>query len=95
MPHGIVYGSGEVDPATIPDPQARAQYVQALKANKEAHREYFIQAQLRSIDERAMLFTKHLLADARITKAELDDLLAQSSVDESRKQRLRQLLSFP
>src|SRR5271165_567342 len=53
LSHGMVYGSGEVDPATIPDPEVRAQYVRALKANKDDNQRYFVQLQLRRIDERA------------------------------------------
>lgn len=93
---GMVYGSGEVDPATIPDPKVRAQYVQALKANKEENRRYFAQLQLRRIDERTMRFFGLLLAD-RYTNSEGDrqefeELLAASPVNELRKKRLRALV---
>src|SRR5687767_6098912 len=33
--HGVVHPSGEVDPLTISDPVARAEYEQALKASKD------------------------------------------------------------
>jgi hypothetical protein len=95
-PHGIVYGSGEVDPAGIPDPDARAQYIQALKANKEAQQQYSVQLQLRRIDERAMLFIGRLLADrysnSERDRQEFEKLLAASPVTETRKQLLRPLM---
>jgi hypothetical protein len=97
--HGAVYGSGEVDPATIPDPEVRAQYEQALKANKEDYQRYFVQLQLRRIDERAMRFVERLLAerytDSPADWQEFEDLLAASSVDDARKKRLRDLMPKP
>ena len=97
LPHGTVYGSGEVDPATIPDPEVRAQYVQALKANKDDYQRYFVQSQLRQIDERAMRFVERLLVD-RYTDSladwqEFEELLAASTLSDARKERLRALLS--
>ena len=99
LSHGMVYGSGEVDPATIPDPEVRAQYVRALKANKDDNQRYFVQLQLRRIDERAMRFVERLLAD-RYTNSEGDnqefeELLAASPVNEMRKERLRALMPKP
>jgi len=94
--HGMVYGTGEVDPATIPDPEVRAQYVQALKINKDDNHRYFVQLQLRRIDERAMRFVELLLAD-RYTNSEggrqeFEALLETSPVNELRKERLRALV---
>src|SRR5262245_6647318 len=44
--HGVVFPSGEVDPSTIPDPVAQAEYVKALKASAD-YREWFgVQLQL-------------------------------------------------
>jgi len=96
LTHGIVYSSGEVDAATIPNPAVRAEYERALKASKDYERWYNMQFQLRRIDERAMRFVERLLAE-RYTKSEEDRqefeaLLAVSSVDEQRKARLRELI---
>ena len=96
---GIVYGSGEVDPASISDPQERAKYIQALKENKTEIQRYSVQFELRRIDERAMRFVERLLAD-RYTNSEADrrefeELLASSSVNEQRKERLRALMAKP
>jgi len=96
LPHGDVYGSGEVDPETIPDPEVRARYVEALKANKEEHQQYFVQSQLRSIDERALRFFERLLADrytdSPADQAEFEELLAASSASDARKAQLRALM---
>jgi hypothetical protein len=96
LPHGMVYGSGEVDPATIPDPEVRARYVQAVKANKDENQRYFVQGQLRLIDERALRFVERLLADrytdSSADRTELEELLAASPVNEQRKERLRALM---
>jgi len=94
---GMVYSSGEVDPETIPDPEVRAQYVQALKANKDARRRYSVQLELRRIDDRAMRFAERFLADrfgnSQRDHQEFEQLLAASPVNETRKERLRELLS--
>jgi hypothetical protein len=97
--HGIVYSSGEVDPSTIPDPAARAEYERALKASKDYERRYDVQLELRRIDERAMRFVERLLAD-RYTDPEGDTqefegMLAASPVNELRKERLRALRPKP
>jgi hypothetical protein len=91
--HGAIYGTGEVDPATIPDPAARAEYEQALKASKDYEKWYGVQFQLRRIDERAMRFVEWLLAE-RYTNSEEDrqefeELLAASPVTDQRKERLQ------
>jgi hypothetical protein len=95
LSHGVVYSSGEVDPATIPDPEVRAQYVQALKANKDDYQRYSVQSQLRRIDERAMRFME-LLAErfvaSPVDRQEFEKLLAASTVSDARKERLRALL---
>ena len=99
LSHGKVYGSGEVDPATIPDSEVRAQYVQALKANKDDYQRYFVQLQLRRIDERAMRFVERLLADSYTNsegdRQEFEELLAASPVNDLRKERLRALMPRP
>jgi hypothetical protein len=68
---GVVYSSGEIDPASIPDPQERARYVEALEENKKKNQQYSVQSQLRTIDERAMLFMQGLLtqSETNATKA--------------------------
>jgi hypothetical protein len=95
--HGIVYSSGEVDPASIPDPEERARYVQALKANKDARRQYSVQFDLRRIDERAMLFFGRFLTDryneSEHDRTEFEGLLAASAVNEARKAQLRALMA--
>lgn len=93
--HGVVFPSGEVDPSTIPDPAARAEYVKALKASAD-YREWFgVQLQLRRVDERAMRVLEQLFVQARRNSEEderqLEQLLAASPVDQSRKERIRAL----
>lgn len=96
LTHGIVYSSGEVDPATIPDPVVRAEYERALKASKDYEKWYDLQFQLRRIDERAMRFVERLLAERYTNleedRLEVENLLATSPVNEQRKQRLRGLI---
>jgi hypothetical protein len=93
---GVVYSSGEVDPASIPDPQERARYVEALKENKKRNQQYSVQSQLRSIDERSMRFMEPLLAEtytnSEKARKEFEGLLASSQLSEARKQRLLALL---
>jgi len=95
--HGMVRGSGEVDPETIPDPKVRAQYVLDLQANNEAHHHFFTQLQLRRTDERAMRFLKPLLmygfAGAEGGRQIFEAMLAASPVNAERKKRLRALAS--
>lgn len=97
--HGGVYGSGEIDPATIPDPSVRAEYERALKASKDYEKRYDIQFQLRRIDERAVRFVERLLAerytDSPADRGELEELLASSSVSDARKKQLRMLVRKP
>jgi len=94
---GIVYVSGEVDPESIPDPNARAQYVQALKASEDYARWYDVQYQLRQIEARAMLFIRQILAErfpaTQSGRQELEELLATSGLDDVRKERLRAFLT--
>lgn len=94
--HGAIYGSGEVDPATIPDPSVRAEYERALKANKDYQKRYDVQLQLRRIDGRATRFVERLLAerytDSPADRGELEELLASSSVSDARKKQLRMLV---
>lgn len=98
LSHGVIFSSGEVDPESIPDPEMREQYVQALKASKDAFRWYGIQAQLRRIDERAMLFFKQLLYDRYQNlqdDREFEELLVTSKISAVRRQRLRALRAKP
>jgi hypothetical protein len=91
--HGVVYGSSEIDPMTIPDPIERAEYERALKASRDYKWWYDLQYQLRRIEERAMRFLALFIAerypDSPADRRELEKLLAESTVDEARKQRLR------
>lgn len=92
----IAYSTGEVNPETIEDPEAQAQYVQALKASKDYAKWYDVQFQLRRIEESALLFLGHLLANRfpppPAGRQELEDLLAASPVTDAHKERLRALL---
>jgi hypothetical protein len=93
---GVVHGSGAIDPASIADPVERAEYERALKASMEQVRWYEAQYQLRRLDERAMRFAELFLAQ-RYTGSpeegrELEELLAEWPVDETRKERLRAAL---
>jgi hypothetical protein len=93
---GMVYSTGEVDPSTIADEAARTEYEQALKANKNRMKWYDIQFQLRGISDRAMRFVERLLAE-RYTNSEADgqefeELLAESPVNELRKEQVRTLI---
>lgn len=98
LSHGPVYGSGEVDPATIPDPAVRAEYERALKASKDYEKRYDVQLQLRRIDERAMRFVERFLAE-RYTNSEdrqeFEELLSASPVNDLRKEKLRALVPKP
>jgi hypothetical protein len=91
--HGPVMASGEVDPATIPDPVARAAYVRALQESKEKHRHFFAQTQLRRIDDKAMLFVKVFLASnytsSEADRQEMEGLFSQPPLSEPRRERLR------
>ena len=93
LSHGAVYGSGEVDPATIPDPAVRAEYVRALQASKDYEKRYDVQFQLRRIDERAMRFVERFLAEryseSQTDRQELDELLSAAPINDSRKKQLR------
>ena len=95
-PRGKVYPSGEVDPASISDPEVRTQYVEALKANKAENLRYSIQDQLRRIDERAMRFLAQMLTDRYTSserdRRELEELLEASPASELRKESLRALM---
>jgi hypothetical protein len=97
--HRMVYPSGDVDPLSIPDPVARAQYEQALKASEDYRKWYSAQFQLRRIEERAMRSVGLLLA-ARYAgseeyKQELEGFLAGSPVGDLRKERIRALMPKP
>jgi hypothetical protein len=91
--HGAVYGSGEVDPATIPDPAVRAEYERALQASKDNAKRYDVQFQLRRIDERAMRFVERFMAEryseSQTDRQELEELLSAAPINDSRKKQLR------
>lgn len=91
--HGVVYPSGEVDPAGIPNPTERAEYERALKTSKEYAKWYDVQYQLREIERRAQQFLELFIAgryaDSAADRREIEDLLAEYSGDEERKQALR------
>lgn len=94
--HGMVYGTGEVDPATISDPAVRTEYERALQVSKDRARWYDVQFQLRRIDERATRFVERFVAE-RYTRSsadrlELEALLAAAPVGGARRKRLRALL---
>ena len=93
LSHGAVYGSGEVDPATIPDPAVRAEYERALQASKDDEKRYDVQFQLRRIDERAMRFVERFLAEryseSQTDRQELEKLLSAAPINDLRKKQLR------
>jgi hypothetical protein len=92
-----VYGTGEIDPADIPDPAIRARYIKDLKANKDYRAYYNVQFRLRRIDERAMSFLERFIQRCYTAspqdRSELDGLLAASFVTADRRNRLRHLIS--
>jgi hypothetical protein len=91
--HGIVYASGEVDPFTIADPVARAQYERALKDNKDQYQRYLVQLQLSRIVEHALrvveLFIAERFDDTPADRQEFEELLAASPVGDASKKQLR------
>lgn len=91
--HEVVFPSGEVDPSTISDAAERAEYERALKANKDALREYDVQLQLRRIEEGAIGSVERLLAErygsSEHDRRELEGLLARSNLSEARREQLR------
>lgn len=93
LSHGAVYGSGEVDPATIADPAVRAEYERALQASKDYGKRYDVQFQLRRVDERAMRFVERFLAEryseSQADRQELEELLSAAPINDSRKKQLR------
>jgi hypothetical protein len=92
---GMVRGSGEVDPADIADPAERARYVEALKAAKDAEREYDLQFQMRRLDERVTQLVGRQLAERSrlgvLDRAGFDSLLAAAPLSEERRRRLQAL----
>ncbi len=94
--HGIVFPSGKVDPATIPDVAQRARYDRELKENEDYARYYSAQFALRKIDERAMSTAGRLLAykftAAPADREEIETLLAESPASDERKERIRRLI---
>jgi hypothetical protein len=94
--HGVVYPSGEVDPATIPDPVARDEYERALKASKAKEERYRVQFQLRRIDERAMHAVGRLLERCHMhlppDRQEFERQLAASTLSDATRERLRDLM---
>lgn len=94
--HGPVQSNGEVDPATIPDPAARAEYVRALQASRKKHRWFSAQTQLRRLDEQAMVFVKVFLASnytsSEADRQEMEALFSAAQLSEPRKKRLRAVM---
>lgn len=92
-----VAGTGEIDPAEIPDPAVRARYIRDLQENKEYRAYYNVQFRLRRIDERATSFLERFIQRCYTAspedRAELDQSLAATSLTEARRTRLRSLLS--
>lgn len=93
LSHGAIYGSGEVDPATIADPVVRTEYERALQASKDYEKRYDVQFQLRRINERAMRFVERFLAEryseSQTDRQELEELLSAAPINDSRKKQLR------
>lgn len=94
--NGVVFPFHEVDPSTIADPVARAQYERTLKANKDYAKWYDVQDQLRRIDERSMRFVELFLSerytDSPADRSELEELLSATPLSDVRKAQLQALM---
>jgi hypothetical protein len=92
---GVVYGTGEVDPSTILDPNERAEYERALKASKEYERWYDVQFELRRIDARSIRFMEVWLnqnyQNSETDRREIDQLIETSGLGDVRKDQMRTL----
>lgn len=91
--HGVVYPSGDVDPATITDSAERARYEAAQRANRDAVKRYDAQLQLRRIEADAMrrveLSFGPFATASPADRQRLVQQIAASRASENRKQRLQ------
>ena len=89
--NGIQYPSG-VTPETLKDPVARSNYVAAIRANSEGTQKKDFQLKLHSLNERAsQSFERYLKAfysSSESDEKELNELLNQSKLSDSRKQQI-------
>jgi hypothetical protein len=99
VPGVPVRGTGEIDPASIPDPTMRARYEQQLKANKDYFKYHSVQFQLRRIDERATDFLKRFVnrcyTGQSKDREEFEAVLADPALSATRREMLRKLEPAP
>jgi hypothetical protein len=90
-------GFSGIDPGAIGDPAARAQYERALDATRARAERYRLQHGLRRIDADAMHAVETLVRDRWTDSPEnrraFEDAVAAAPVSESRRQRLRSLMT--
>ncbi len=90
-----VLGTGEIDPAAIPDPAVRARYEQELKARRDYLKYCTVQFQLRRIDDRATAsigrFVERCYTSSPADRSEFEELLAAAPLSAARKHLLRKL----
>jgi len=92
--NGVTFFSG-VDPKSLTDPVARAEYERAIQKNRDK----VLQAYLHDLDGRAMDSMKRFIATvcagSEQARIDFETALAASSLTEARRQRLRALLPKP
>jgi hypothetical protein len=96
IPGALVTASGEIDPASIPDPKTREHYEQELAVSKQTMVNYNAQFQLRRIDERATIYLRQFVpgcySRSRADQSEIDNLIDASPLSAARKKFLRRQL---
>jgi hypothetical protein len=94
--HGNVAPSGEIDPATIPDPIERERYERAVQATAQASRHYDTQQRLRRVTAQAeKLVDRWIDTTASASAAHrqaCEQLLAASAMPDARRQRWQAVL---
>jgi len=92
---GVAYPPG-VDPKVIPDPQARAQYEAAIKANREKIERGNAQLRLHRLDEEAgpkfEKFLKRYYTTAAADRREIEQLLEAAHLAPPRRQKIESAL---
>lgn len=98
IPDVPVYGTGEIDPELIADPEMRARYVQDIKTNHENRIRYNIQFFLRGVEERAVDdfkgFAERCFTGSANNRRELDELLDSATVSDRLKRTLRKAVRW-
>jgi hypothetical protein len=94
-PSGGMRLQSGADPEAIKNPAAHAEYIAALKQNQETAEKMNYQLGLRRIDQTASLdverFFKTIYTTSVADQKELDDILNQSALSVSRKQKIKAL----